>query len=209
MHVRTATIGWAVAALAVAGCASAPQKKTVSPIPYRVQLAFESELPDPFPVTAGPISSYRRVRFNDRARSALQAYAAAKSAPDARQTLELAVRLTGLETRYDQLGARGPRPEPVQVAMLGRGPLGFMAWEGGQQSLPDEIHKTAVLTAAVRIAAPGRDAVDQTVTVERTEVLRWEEYDGSEYDYRPVLDRVVADLVGRVDALVARAAGGG
>ncbi len=209
MTVRTAMGGWVLAALILGGCAAAPPKEAVVPVPYRVQLAFGSEIPDPFPVTAGPISSYRRVRFNDRARSALAAYAAAKSAPDARQTLELAVRLTGLETRYDQLGARAPRAEPVQVAMLGLGRLAFEGWEGGQQSLPEEIHKTAVLTASVRISAPGRDAVDQTVTVERTEVLRWEEYDGSEYDFRSVLDRVVADLVGRVDALVTRAADGG
>ncbi|GAB4259211.1 MAG: hypothetical protein Kow0092_07330 [Deferrisomatales bacterium] len=192
----------ALAAGLLYGCASTTYRAagseasvppTLSPVPYLLQVELLSDLPDPYPVVSGPVETYERFRMTEAFREALGRYARAKSRPGSAQTATVKVRLAALTTTYREVGVAyrpriglGPRrlvPEGQVGALVS--PARPASWrtaeaewgDGGDLSIPEEIHKSAHLTGAVTVDAGGSMRVERPLDVQVTRVERWEDYD--------------------------------
>ncbi len=186
-----------------AGCATVPQpRQPQAPLPYRIAVKTRIQVPDPFPVLAGPGETYVHLRVGGDVSGALARWARVRGTRTARQALAVRVSVLDLEAGYDQIGAERRAP-PVRLASLGMpGPL---ALDQSNLAIPEEIRKTLRLTAEIEAAPEGRQPVVRRETVEVTHVVRWEDYDRWAYDYGPVWKEVLAGLVARVDRIAAEA----
>lgn len=186
-----------------------PPPPLVEKAPFKLLVHFSSELPDPYYVTSGPFQSYQRFAVNDSFQRRLRAYAAAKSDPLASQALELSVHLISLQTSYDRLGSLPGSKGFSGVLMAGAG------WRGGGpvadldsfdrdpfDDLPEQITKTATLSAAVGISWPGQAEIRDTVVGRSVEVLeRWDMGLGM-YDYAPLIAEAQIATLREIDQLL-------
>lgn len=226
-HRETLRRAGAAAGLALAiflsGAAAAAPAASV-PAPVRVETRLTSALPDPYYVLTGPVETYRAYRLERRFGRLLQEYADRKSGPGSPPLL-VTVHLESLTTGYHQIGGRpgdrryrAARPGTREGVLLASaagpessfaflGRFGGLDRDGGDLSIPYEITKRAVLTAAVAVSSAGQSLARETVTQEAVEVVSWEEYDRWAYDYDRVFEAAFRKILAEADRLVDAAAG--
>lgn len=185
-----------------------PPPPLVEKVPFKVLVHFSSDLPNPYYVLSGPFQTYQRFAVNDAFQNRLEDYAAAKSAPQASQTLELTVHVTRLQTSYDRLGILPdvqPRPG-VRVAAVGFPLTAFDSIDQDRfDDLPEQITKTATLFAEVTITLPGQTGVREEIVGRSVQVLeRWDMGLGT-YDYYPLIVEAQTAAIREIDRVLQQA----
>lgn len=193
--------------------------------PFRINATLTSKLPDRYLVRSGPLETYRAYRVNERFRSKLITYVAAKSAGTSADTLDLVVTIEDLTTGYKQIGASLTDPSPNALAFVTRGDLvasaspflaadapGFLVssgldiWRGeGDTTLPQEVTKTATLTLAAEVRM--RETVVRIRTFSLASTDTWHrdfdwELRAWVYDYTQVFHDVFAKGLVRIDEMI-------
>ncbi|MHB8765639.1 MAG: hypothetical protein ACYDA8_15075 [Deferrisomatales bacterium] len=201
----------AVLSLTLAACAAAvPPAPAPEPVPYRLELRFESRVPEPYPVLSGPAESYERLPVNGRLAGLLAQRLAARSAPGATEAAEVAVTLREVSTSYRALGAAEPTGDD-RLAALGRPPhttvAEFLLGEGDSWA-PAEIHKGVWVRLRATVRAGGAVRGEKEIEAEARETVLRQDFDRWAYDYGPLVDRALAAAADGVDALVTEALGG-
>lgn len=179
----------------------------VERIPYRVVLHYGSDIPNPYYVLSGPFQSYARFAFNEQFQRRLEAYARAKSDPQASRTIDLRVQATGLQTTYDRLGAlQGSMPRLAGVGWPGDWPLS--AFDSRAQDrfddLPEQITKTATLQLRIDIDSAGTNLLSQTLASRVVQNLQRHDMGLGTYDYQPLISGVQEQALIEIDDLLQR-----
>lgn len=175
-------------------------------VPFKVLVHFSSDLPNPYYVLSGPFQSYQHFAVNESFQHRLEAYAEAKSDPRASQTLELTVHVTKLQTSYDRLGIlpEGKRPR-VLLAGVGWPLTAFDSIDQDHfDDLPEQITKTAALTAEVGITLPGQAEIRESIVGRSVQILERWDMDLGTYDYSPLIREVQTVVIRDIDRMLHR-----
>lgn len=195
---------------------SLPSRAAAAPTPYHLSLGFSSALPSTYTVTTGPMQTYQGYPVNAWARALLDEEVTRRSSAESGESAEVNVRLLSLKTTYHEMGQvrRHTSPGRVRLALASAavGPSGEVFvddfdghGDGGER--PYLVIKKAFLRAEVQIRSPGRTLAHQTVEVEATDQVRYDDVFPHFYDYDRVLLRVLHHLVRQVDGLITQTLG--
>lgn len=197
----------AVLAGLVAACTMPPppQLPPPEPVPYRLELDFASELPDPYYVTAGRFDSYARHPVNAMLRQRLEAQLQRRQTATARDSVRVVVRVISLQMTYDEIGRNSLEPvrlayRPIQADV----PLVALPdHDGNGTDIPEETVKTARLEMRVTI---GSGEAVQELTARYREVVRfddsWARWPQDYATFNRVVSGIVVAAVDEVDALL-------
>lgn len=188
--------------LLVAACMPlANQKPQVEkPLPARLELSFQSNLPDLYYVMSGPAFTYNRYPvnkdFSHYLRGRLQAAAGPPSAPTGR----LEVKVLTLTTDFDEIGSALPSSPARQLAMLNsdspaaRLLLAEDVDRDGDFNLPESTTKKAVMTYRVTLTLGGKVVAKDDLQASFSKRYDWYmdppimSQDTARYDYGEVFD---------------------
>lgn len=162
------------------------------------------------------MQTYQGYPVNAWARALLDEEVTRRSSAESGESAEVNVRLLSLKTTYHEMGQvrRHTSPGRVRLALASAavGPSGEVFvddfdghGDGGER--PYLVIKKAFLRAEVRIRSPGRTLARQTVEVEATDQVRYDDVFPHFYDYDRVLLRVLHHLVRQVDGLITQTLG--
>ena len=199
----------AVLAGLVAACTMPPrpQAPPPEPVPYRLELDFASELPDPYYVTAGRFDSYARFPVNAMLQQRLGAQLERRQTAAAKDSVRVQVRVVSLQMTYDEIGRNSQKP--VQLAyrpMQADVPLVALPdHDGNGTDIPEETVKTARLEMVVTIGS-GSGEVVRELTARYREVVRfddsWARWPQDYATFNRVVSGIVVATVDEVDALL-------
>jgi len=195
---KTAAL-WICVVLLSAACApTGITEPTVSgPLPARLELAFASQLPDPYYVLSGPAYTYGRFRVNAEFRDYLRDRLQLAAPPGSTRTGTLKVEVLSLDTGFDEVGLRSPSGPPRQLAWLGNpessaGGLQIADREmDGDLNLPETTIKQATMVLRVQLTEAGKVLIDEQLQSSFTERYDWyfdqpAMQNWARYDYRAV-----------------------
>ncbi len=208
---------WILAFFATAlagGCAALPARPPVEArggveragAPVRVKVG--SEIPNPYTVFSGPVETYRKYRFNEKAAARFEVYGRDKSGTGG-EAIDIVVTLRSLDTGYREVGM-GEGARGVQVAFAGSrfpGALGRIAGDESDFYIPNEIHRSATLSGLVEVRRGGSVLARKEFAAEVANIVYWEDYSRWVYDYTDVFAALLEEAVTQVDRIVDGALG--
>ncbi len=177
----------AVLAVTLAGCATGSYRTAQAPkervgsgkaVPYRINLHFDSKIPDVYSLTTNAAGEAQQHRVNDGFRGELEAYAVEKSTSASSQTADLFVTVDDLKTTYQGLG-------------------------GGEYMNP-ELRKSATLTVTSEVRLGEKTLARDQFSVKSDEIVKPLDVSFQSYSYSGLFRGAEQKALEKINDLIER-----